>query len=81
MEDSIIIYTMSNCKYCSLVKQLMDRAGFAYIEMKLDRDVTREQIKETLSKDSITFPQVIFRGEHLGGLVETAKHFQKEGFV
>lgn len=81
MEDSIVIYTMSACKYCKMVKELMERAGFEYVEIKLGKDATKQQILEVFDKESITFPQVVFKGQQLGGLVETAKYFQSQGFV
>tara|TARA_B100002019_G_scaffold230796_1_gene204276 strand:- start:1880 stop:2125 length:246 start_codon:yes stop_codon:yes gene_type:complete len=75
------IYTTNGCKYCTLAKELLTRANIIYEEVLLDRDITREEVKLALRMDVITFPQIVHRGEHLGGLVETAKVFKERGLV
>ena len=76
-----IIYTMTDCKYCTLAKELFVRANVQYKEVLVDRDISREQIKIDLNKEVVTFPQVVYNGENLGGLVETARHFKSIGLV
>jgi len=75
------IYTMNGCKYCTLAKELLTRANIIYEEVLLDRDITKEEVKLALRMDVITFPQIVHRGEHLGGLMETAKVFKERGLV
>tara|TARA_B100000427_G_scaffold77882_1_gene63526 strand:- start:4051 stop:4287 length:237 start_codon:yes stop_codon:yes gene_type:complete len=76
-----IVYTMTDCKYCTLAKELMARAKVEYKEILVDRDITREQVKLDLNKEVVTFPQVVYNGDNLGGLVETARHFKSIGLV
>ena len=76
-----IVYTMTDCKYCTLAKELFARAKVEYKEILLDRDISRSQVKLDLNKDVVTFPQVVYNGEKLGGLVETARHFKSIGLV
>jgi glutaredoxin len=49
--------------------------------MKLDEDFTDEEIKDILDKDSVSFPQIVFEGKNVGGLVDAAKLFQSRGLV
>lgn len=76
-----IIYTMKGCHYCNLARELFERADIDYVEMKLDRDITKEEVKETLQKETVSFPQIIFEGRNVGGLVDAAKIFQERGLV
>jgi glutaredoxin len=76
-----IIYSMKGCHYCDLARELFQRADIDYVEMKLDSDFTIEEIKETLQKETVTFPQIIFEGRNVGGLVDAAKLFQQRGLV
>jgi glutaredoxin len=76
-----VIYTMDGCNYCTLAKELFTRADIDYVEMKLDEDFTDEEIKDILNKDSVSFPQIVFEGNNVGGLVDAAKLFQSRGLV
>ena len=76
-----IIYTMKGCKYCTLAKELFYRAKIEFVEMEVDEDITREEVKELLQKDTISFPQIIFEERNVGGLVDAAKIFQDRGLV
>lgn len=77
---NIKIYTRPGCKYCTQVKELMQRAGFDYEEINV---VTEELRLEFYQKypDVKSYPYVIIDGEEIGGLVETAKMFIQKGLV
>ncbi len=75
------LYTMVGCKYCVLAKELLERAKVDYREVLLDRDITKEQVLQELKVDTVTFPQVVYNGKNLGGLVEAARHFKSIGLV
>lgn len=77
---NIVIYTRPGCKYCSQVKELMERAEFEYEERYITTPDQREQFL-TEHPDAKTYPYVIIDGEHTGGLVETAKLFVQNGWV
>lgn len=72
---------MDGCNYCTLAKELFARADIDYVEMRLDEDFTDEEIKDILNKDSVSFPQIVFEGNNVGGLVDAAKLFQSRGLV
>ena len=38
-------------------------------------------VKKKLDKEVVTFPQVVYNGENLGGLVEAARYFKSKGMV
>lgn len=76
----IKIYTKSGCKYCTQVKQLMQRAGFEYEEIIVTTEQMREEFYSAFP-DAKTYPYVIIDGEGIGGLVETAKLFIQKGLV
>ena len=52
-----------------------------YDEVKLGRDISKEEVKKKLDKEVVTFPQVVYNGENLGGLVEAARYFKSKGMV
>tara|TARA_Y100001968_G_scaffold253246_1_gene238868 strand:- start:1772 stop:2023 length:252 start_codon:yes stop_codon:yes gene_type:complete len=76
----IIIYTSTGCFYCVQVKKLCKRAELEYKEIAVGIDIKQEELLE-LYPDCKGYPYVIIDGEPIGGLVETAKKFVKEGLV
>ena len=76
----ILIYTTSGCFYCNQAKQLCRRANVDYRTQEVGVDITREDF--TTSYPHVkAYPYVIIDGNEIGGLVETAKFFLKEGLV
>ena len=77
-----ILYTMDGCKYCVLAKELFERMDIDYDEVKLGRDISKEEVKK-IKRQAITryLPQVVYNGENLGGLVEAARYFKSKGMV
>ncbi|ADO99320.1 glutaredoxin ribonucleotide reductase nrd [Cyanophage S-RIM44] len=77
---NIKIYTKPGCKYCTQVKELMQRAKFDYEEVHVNTDALREEFYSAYPSAK-TYPYVIIDGEPVGGLVETAKLFVVKGLV
>jgi len=77
---NIKIYTKPGCKYCTQVKELMQRAGFEYEEVHVNTNALREEFYSDYPSAK-TYPYVIIDGEPVGGLVETAKLFVIKGLV
>lgn len=48
MNDSIIIYSTTNCPYCKTEKQYLSKKGIAYIEKNIEED--KEAHEELLEK-------------------------------
>ena len=76
----ILIYTTSGCFYCDQAKKLCERANVDYQTIEVGVDMTREDFTK-LYPHVIGSPFVIIDGNEIGGLVETAKLFLKEGLV
>jgi len=77
---NIKIYTSPGCFYCDQAKELCKRAKVEYESIEIDKDITRQDFL-TLYPGVITSPHIIIDGQVIGGLVETAKFFLKEGLV
>ena len=76
----ILIYTTSGCFYCDQAKKLCERANVDYQTKEVGIDITREDFTK-LYPHVNSSPYVIIDGNEIGGLVETAKLFLKEGLV
>ena len=70
----IKIYTNVGCGYCAKAKELCKRADLSYTEIRVGKDISREQFKELFPKN-LSYPQIVIDDEHVGGLVDTVKHF------
>lgn len=70
MPKDVLVYTTDPCPYCSRVKQLLAARGIEYDEIELARD---PEGREALAAKTgmLTFPQVIVKGELVGGFQET----------
>lgn len=68
--SDVIVYTTDPCSFCSRVKQLLGARGVEYTEVNLARDPAgrAELVQRT---GMMSFPQVVIRGEVLGGFQET----------
>tara|TARA_Y100000361_G_scaffold84991_1_gene75370 strand:+ start:740 stop:1036 length:297 start_codon:yes stop_codon:yes gene_type:complete len=80
-ERDIVMYSTSGCGYCRMAVELFQRANIPYTEYKVGQHLTKEDVRAKLGVENLTFPQVYYKGEHLGGLIDTAKYFQDNGFV
>ena len=70
--SDITVYTTDPCSFCVRVKQLLKARGVEYTEVNLARDPAgRAQLVEQTGM--MSFPQVVIRGEVLGGFQETLR--------
>jgi glutaredoxin 3 len=70
MSDDVIVYTTDPCSFCVRVKQLLKAREVEYTEVNLARDPAgRAQLVERTGM--MSFPQVVIRGDVLGGFQET----------
>ncbi len=74
---SFTVYSKTNCKYCVLVKSLLDENKIPFIEINCDKYLTQDKqyflnfIKEKVGRYFKTFPMVFCDGKFIGGFVET----------
>ena len=70
--NDVVVYTTDPCSFCSRVKQLLQARGIEYTEINLARDPAgRTELVERTGM--MSFPQVVIRGEVLGGFQETLR--------
>lgn len=70
------IYSKDNCAFCINAKMLLDVKNIPYVELKLDRDFTRDEL---LAKFPMarTYPQIETNtGEYVGGYDQLEKRIQ-----
>ena len=68
--NDVVVYTTDPCSFCNRVKQLLGARGIEYTEINLARDPAgRAELVERTGM--MSFPQVVIRGEVLGGFQET----------
>lgn len=67
--NKIIVYTKDNCPYCDRAKMLLDLKQLDYTQMKLGKDLTREEFMN-LFPNVKTMPFIIIDDEHIGGYNE-----------
>ena len=72
----IKIHTTDGCFYCDQMKELCKRAKVEYETVDTSADKLREMFP-----DARGYPHVVIDGNEIGGLIDAAKFFLKEGLV
>ena len=78
-DKSFTIYSKTNCKYCILVKDLLDEQKIPFIEISCDDYLAQDKqhflnfIKEIAERDFKTVPRVFCDGKFVGGFLETER--------
>ncbi|MFT7491449.1 MAG: glutaredoxin 3 [Pseudohongiellaceae bacterium] len=67
--NTVTIYTTQSCPYCVRAKQLLERKGAKYDELKVDSNPQLRQVMTTKS-NSRTVPQIWIGDTHIGGCDE-----------
>jgi len=63
------IYSSAICPYCVMAKQLLDRKGVVYDEIRVDLDPSKR--KEMMEKSrQRTVPQIFINNEAVGGYTD-----------
>ena len=63
------IYSKDNCPYCDKAKNLLEMKNMEYIEYKLDKDFSRDEILEWFPGVK-TFPIITLDKKYIGGYNE-----------
>lgn len=63
------VYSSMHCPYCVMAKQLLDRKGVAYTEIRVDLDPAKRQEMMEKSRQR-TVPQIFINGESIGGYTD-----------
>lgn len=75
-----LVISKANCGYCTRVKNLLDIKKVEYTELKYDVSISLEELEAKVRKHigegaRITFPQVFFDTDYIGGYSNTCEYF------
>jgi glutaredoxin len=77
--NSFTIYSKTNCRYCTVVKSLLNENKIPFNEINCDNYLVQDKqgflnfIKEKAKREFKTFPMVFCDGNFIGGFVETER--------
>ena len=63
------VYSTGQCPYCVMAKQLLERKGVSYTEIRVDSDPAKRQEMMQKSRQR-TVPQIFINGEAIGGYTD-----------
>lgn len=66
---NVEIYTKPDCNYCIIAKNLMRNCNIQFSEQVLDRNFTREILKEKFPTAK-SYPVIVVDGFYIGGYSE-----------
>jgi glutaredoxin 3 len=66
-----IVYTIKNCPFCVMARNLLDRLGIEYEERPVEESEEMLELKDRYNWS--TFPMVILNGKFLGGYQDTQR--------
>ena len=78
---TIIIYSKTNCVYCTKAKGLLDKLRLDYTEKKLEEFDSVEKLLEDIGKQVRQMPQIKINGDLIGGYNQLVEYFEKQGKV
>ena len=64
--DEWVIYTLPDCKYCTFAKQYLTNMKIKFSEIPYSTE-TCDELKKTLGKTTITYPQIVLNDKLIGG--------------
>lgn len=65
----VIVYSSAQCPYCTMAKQLLDRKGVKYDEIRVDMDPSKREEMMQKSKQR-TVPQIFINNKAIGGYTD-----------
>jgi glutaredoxin len=77
---SFVVYTKTDCPYCTKIKQVLNLTKQTYVSYTLNVDFTKEEFYSEFGEGS-TFPQVLCNEQKLGGCTDTIKYLQEQKLV
>ena len=71
----IIIYSTDWCRYCDLAKMFLDKKGWKYEEINIDKHGWKRSKLLEVGK-ATTVPQIVIDGEPIGGYDDLIKLYR-----
>ena len=81
MTMTIIIYSKTNCVYCTKAKGLLEKLRLDYTEKKLEEFESVDKMLEDIGKQVRQMPQIKINGDLIGGYNQLVEYFEKQGKV
>ena len=78
---TIIIYSKTNCVYCTKAKGLLEKLRLDYTEKKLEEFESVDKMLEDIGKQVRQMPQIKIDNELIGGYNQLVEFFEKQGKV
>ncbi|MCX4188437.1 glutaredoxin 3 [Methylophaga sp. OBS4] len=69
MVAKVIVYSSAHCPYCVMAKQLLERKGVQYTEIRVDLDPEKRQEMMAKSQQR-TVPQIFINNKAIGGYTD-----------
>ena len=66
---NVIVYSSAHCPYCVMAKQLLERKGVAFQEIRVDLEPAKRQEMMQKSKQR-TVPQIFINDQAVGGYTD-----------
>ena len=79
----IVIYSKTNCQYCTKAKNLVKSLGLQYEELSFEKDFNNDVNKliEHVGKKVRTMPQIKIDDKLVGGYNQLVEYFVEQGKV
>lgn len=77
--QAVEVISKDNCPYCVKAKQLLEKLNIEYIEKKIGKDITREELLERVP-NARSVPQIFIGTQNIGGYQELATYIENTGF-
>jgi len=78
---TIILYSKTNCVYCTKAKGLLEKLRLDYTEKKLEEFESVDKMLEDIGKQVRQMPQIKINGDLIGGYNQLVEYFEKQGKV
>lgn len=65
----VVVYSSAHCPYCVMAKQLLDRKGVDYQEIRVDLEPSRREEMMQKSRQR-TVPQIFINNKAIGGYTD-----------
>ena len=66
---NVTVYSSAQCPYCVMAKQLLDRKGVSYTEIRVDLEPAKRDEMMQKSKQR-TVPQIFINDQPIGGYTD-----------
>jgi len=77
MINHVEIWSKPDCPYCARAKSVLRTNNISFTEKMLNRDFTREILKETYPS-AMSFPVVVVDGFYIGGYTQLAEKLNEQ---